>query len=111
MGVIIAPTSPWMFYSAEDANGKVISGAVTFSGAWNVANALTGGTFHRDAGCLYNKVILGTINTDGTFPAGTKVVDVSAVNGDKTFTPAQLATVGLTTVADILNAPQITASP
>lgn len=111
MGTIINPTSPWTFYSATDANGKTLSGTVTFSGAWTATNALTGGTFHRDAGCLYNKVIIGSINPDGSFPAGTKVVDVSGVTGDRSFTPSQLAAVGLSTVANILGAPQITATP
>lgn len=108
MGVVIPPTSPWTFYSATDGAGKVISGTVTFSGAWTGTNALTGGTFHRDSGCAFTKVVIGSINSDGSFPAGTKVIDVSAVNGDQNFSQAQLNAVGLVTVADILNAPQIT---
>jgi hypothetical protein len=108
VGTVINPTSPWMFDQATDANGKVISGTVSFSGAWTGANTLTGGTFHRDAGCLYTKVIIGAINTDGTYPAGTKVIDLSGVTGDQVFTQAQLNAVGLTTIADITGAPQIT---
>jgi hypothetical protein len=108
MGTIIAPTSPWTFDSTTDGNGKAISGTVTFSGAWTGTNALTGGTFHRDAGCVFTKVVIGAINQDGTYPAGTKVIDVSGVNGDQVFSQAQLHAVGLDTVADILTAPQTT---
>jgi len=107
MGIKVPPTSPWVFYSAADANGKVISATVTFDGT----NTLTGATVHRDANCAYNKVILGSINTDGSLPAGTRVFDVSNFVGDRSFTSGQLNAAGFTTVSDIQNAPQITVSP
>lgn len=113
------PASPWQFYdSGGDANNKHVTATVTYSGSitpgtapstWT--NPLTGGTFHRDAGCLYTKVIIGALNSDGSPGAGSKVVDVSGTSGDRAFTAVQLAAVGLSTVADIANAPQITASP
>lgn len=101
MGIVIPPTSPWTFYKATDYQGKVLSGTVTFDGS----NNLTGGTVHRDAGCQYNKILLG----DPANP--TQTFDLSGFSGDRTFTQAQLNSVGLFTVADIENAPQITASP
>lgn len=112
------PTSPWLFYdSGGDFQGRHITGTATFSGvltgtdptAWT--NALTGGTVHRDAGCAYTKLIIGPLNPDGSPAAGAKVIDVSGLSGDRSFSAAQLAAVGLSTVADIANAPQITASP
>ena len=112
------PTSPWLFYdSGADFQGKHITGTVTFSGAltgtdpttWT--SALTGGTVTRDAGCTYTKLIIGPLNPDGTPAAGAKVINMSGFTGSKTFTPAQLAAVGLSTVADVAAAPQITASP
>lgn len=109
MGVIIAPTSPWEFYRATDSNGKVISATVTFAGAWADATALTGGSVFRDATCVYTKVIIGTINPGGSLPVGTKTVNVPS--GTTNFTAGQLAAVGLSTIADIKGAPQITAIP
>lgn len=109
MGIIILPTSPWRFYQATDANGASIWAQVTFTGTFADADPLTGGSVHRDATCLYTKVIIGSINQDGTLPAGTKVVNVPS--GDTNFSAAQLSLVGLNTLADVRNAPQITASP
>lgn len=104
MGTKVPPTSPWTFYSTTDANGRVISATVTFDGT----NTLTGGTFHRDAGCVYGHVIIGSINSDGSFPVGTKNINVSNLVGDQSFTQAQLNAAGLITVSDIQSAPQIT---
>ncbi len=109
--------SPWMFYnSGDDANGKKITATVTFSGTilagtnpstWT--NPLTGGTFHRDGGCLYNKVIVGPLNPDGSPSVSAKVIDVSTLSGDRVFTQAQMNSAGLNTVADIATT-QVTAS-
>lgn len=102
------PTSPWMFYdSGGDYLDRHITGTVTFDGT----NTLTGGTVTRDAGCVYVKLIIGSLDADGTPSASAKVIDMSGFTGARNFTKAQLNSVGLTTVADILNAPQITASP
>lgn len=109
MGVVIPPTSPWTFYSTTDALGNQISATVTFSGAWADATPLTGGSVFRDPTCVYTQVIIGSINQDGSLPAGTKVVSVPA--GTTNFTANQLAAVGLSTIADVKNAPQITAIP
>jgi hypothetical protein len=106
------PTSPWTFYdSGSDYQGKHITASVTWSGAWTGTNALTGGTVTRDAGCVYTKVIIGALNPDGTPASGSKVIDMSGFTGSRAFTAGQLSAVGLNTVADIVNARQITASP
>lgn len=110
MGIVILPTSPWMFYGVtKDQGGFWISAQVTFTGQWGPTAPLTGGTVFRDPASPYTKVIIGSINQNGTLPVGTKVVNVPS--GTTTFTPAQLAAVGLATIGDISNAPQITASP
>lgn len=100
------PTSPWTFWQAQDNNGNGISATVTFSGAWTGSNALTGGTVFRDPACAYTKVIIG-VGADGTPNTSTRVVNVPA--GTTPVTGGQLGAVGLHTVADVQNAPQITA--
>lgn len=101
-----APTSPWMFYdSGSDYLGRKIVATVTFNGS----NTLTGATVVRDAGCVYTKVIIGALNADGSPGPSAKVINVPA--GTTNFNQGQLNGVGLVTVDDIKNAPQITASP
>lgn len=107
MGVIIPPTSPWTFYSATDALGKTISATVSFSGAWTGTNTLTSGNVHRDAGCQWTRVIIGALNPDGSPATGSKTITIPT--GDTPITQGQLNANGLTTVADVLTAPQITA--
>lgn len=109
MGTVVPPVSPWTFYDVTDANGKHISATVTFNGTWTNATALTGGSVFRDPDCHYTQVIIGSINLDGSLPAGTKVIAVPA--GTTNFTAGQLAAVGLSTIGDIETAPQITAIP
>lgn len=106
------PTSPWAVYdSGRDYLGRRITATVTFSGVWNGTNALTGATVTRDSGCVYTKIIIGALNPDGTPASGAKVIDMTGFTGSRSFTSGQLSAVGLNTVADIRNAPQITASP
>jgi hypothetical protein len=94
MGVATPPTSPYQFYdSGSDYRGRHI----------------TGGTVTRDAGCMYTRIVLGMLNADGSPAAGSKVIDVSGLSGPRSFTKAQLNSVGLVTVDDIMNAPQISA--
>ena len=101
-----APTSPWTFYdSGNDYLNRKITATVTFDGS----NNLTGATVVRDAGCVYAKVIIGALTAAGTPSASAKVLNVPA--GTTNFNVSQLAAVGLTTVDDIRNVPQITASP
>lgn len=102
------PVSPWTFYdSGGDYLGLHIVGVVTFDGT----NTLTGGTVTRDAGCQYVKIIIGPLNPDGTPSATAKVIDVSGLSGPRSFTKAQLNSIGLVTVDDVMHAGQITASP
>lgn len=105
MGTPSPVVSPWTFYDTADVRGARITATVTF----DVSNTLTGATVFRDPTCVYTKVIIGSINPDGTLPAGTRVVTVPA--GTTVITKAQLNSQGLVTVADIQGAPQITASP
>jgi hypothetical protein len=112
MGVIIPPTSPWTFWEVRDSDTETVmwlSASVSFTGQWGPTATLTGGTTFRDPASPYTRVIVGSINQDGSLPAGTKVVTVPL--GTKTWTAAQLAAVGLSTIGDIANAPQITAAP
>lgn len=100
------PTSPWMFYdSGGDYLGRHITATVTFDGA----NTLTGATITRDAGCVYTKVIIGTLNPDGS-PTGTAKTINMTNQTSRTFNKNQLNAAGLETVSDILGF-QITASP
>lgn len=94
-------TSPWQFYdSGGDYLDRHITGTVTFDGA----QTLTGGTVHRDAGCMYTKILIGN-------PASpTHTIDVANLSGDRAFSKAQLNAVGLFVVNDILGS-QITAAP
>jgi hypothetical protein len=101
------PTSPWVFWQANDNSGRLISATVTFSGVWTGTNALTGGSVFRDPQCTYTKVIIG-LGPDGTPDTSTRVVNVPA--GTTAVTSGQLGAVGLHTVADVLGAPQITAT-
>jgi hypothetical protein len=105
------PLSPWTFYdSGADYLGRHITATVTFSGTvtrgtdpatWT--NPLTGGTVVRDAGCQYTKVIVGPLNPDGTPSAQAKVIDMSGFSGSKSFSKAQLNSIGLVTLADVAN--------
>lgn len=99
-------TSPWLFYDSPDYLGRHITMTVTFNGS----QVLTGGTVVRDAGCLYTKILIGTLDAQGLPTGTTKTIDVSNLNGSRSFTQAQLNAVGLTVVNDI-NGFQITAAP
>lgn len=112
MGTVILPTSPWTFFQVTDNDtGTVtwLSATVSFTGAWGPTAPLTGATVFRDPASPYKRVIIGSINQDGSLPAETKVVTVPL--GTTTFTKAQVAAQGLNTIGDIQNAPQITAAP
>lgn len=99
-----------MFYAVtKDGGGFWLYGQVSFSGTWAPATALTGGQVFRDPSSPYTRVIIGSINTDGTYPVGTKIITVPS--GTTDFTAAQLSSQGLNTIGDISNAPQITAAP
>lgn len=91
-------TSPWAFYdSGQDYQGRSITASVTF----DVAEALTGASVVRDAGCVYTKIFIGTLDADGNPSGTTKTINVSGLSGTRTFTKTQLNAVGLVTVDDI----------
>lgn len=99
------PTSPWTFYdSGIDATGK----RIWFSGTFGADNVLTGGVGHRDAGCQWTKLYIG-LGPDGTPNSSTRVIDLSGFTGDHSFTPAQMSSVGLNTVSDIMAIGNLTA--
>jgi hypothetical protein len=97
-------TSPYVYDSGGDFQGNHITITVTFDDA---TRALIGAVVHRDAGCVYTKILIG-LGGDGTPNTTTRVINVGNLVGDRSFTPTQMAAVGLNTIDDIL-ALQITA--
>jgi hypothetical protein len=96
--------NPWHWDSGLDANGKLIGVDVT----WNSATrALVSATAHRDTGCLYTKIFIG-LGPDGIPNTSPEVFDLTGFTGSKTFSAAQMASVGLHTIDDIIST-QITA--
>lgn len=89
----------------EDYLGRQISITVTFN---ETTRAITGITAHRDAGCLFTKVLVG-VGGDGAPDSTDKAVTVPT--GDTTLSAGQLAALaskGLATAEDF-DALQITA--
>jgi hypothetical protein len=97
------PTSPYVFV-VRDFQGRVISLTVPYDNTTKVINGSC--TVHRDAGCMYTKVIID-VGGDGTPDTSTKILNVAGFTGDKTFTVAQVNAIGLNTLADV-KAHQIT---
>jgi hypothetical protein len=95
--------TPWVWTAADAAN-NVIRITVTFN---NATRALTGATVFRDAACVYTKIYIG-VGSDGSPNSSPRVFTVPA--GTTTFTAAQMSSVGLNTIENIL-AHQITAGP
>lgn len=95
--------SPWI-YEAQDNAGLALRITVAFN---NSTRALTSATVHRDAGCVYARILIGT-GADGTPDTTPRAFSVPV--GDTTFNAGQLSGVGLNTIEDIL-ALQITAGP
>lgn len=94
-------TSPYVYDSGADVNGKHLTGTFNFD---NVTRALGNLVVHRDTGCLYIAVLIGNPNgavvrvpASGQIPAG-----------DTTVTAAQIAAAGqsagitLNTIEDVL---------
>jgi hypothetical protein len=96
-------TSPWV-WEASDYQGRAIRITVTFD---NTSRALSGATLFRASGCLFGHIYIGT-GPDGSPNTTTKSFVVPV--GTRTATAAQMATVGLNTIEDILSY-QITAGP
>lgn len=95
--------SPWI-WEVPDAASNVIRITVTFN---NATRALISGTLFRDAACVYKKIYIG-LGPDGTPNSSPRVFNVPA--GTNTATAAQMSSVGLNTIEDILSH-QITAGP
>jgi hypothetical protein len=99
------PVSPWVFYSDADPTTGV--NWMVFQVTFGADNVLTGGSVFRGPACPFSKVYLGALTPAGAPAAGTMVVPIPL--GTRTFTAAQMNAFGLTTVADVLALPQITA--
>lgn len=95
------PTSPYLFYSCGDYKGKMITMTVTFDGS----NNLTGATIFRDPACLYQHILIG-IGADGSPDSSSMKFTVPG--GTTTVSKAQLNSVGLVTLSDLLSL-QVTA--
>jgi hypothetical protein len=91
-------------YEAQDSEGRTLRITVAFN---NGNRGLTSATVHRDAGCVYARIYMGT-GTDGTPDSTPRTFPVTV--GDTEFSAGQLSGVGLDTIEDIL-ALQITAGP
>lgn len=95
------PTSPWV-WSADDYTGAVLSISVPFD---TTTLALQGPiSVHRDAGCLWARVVWGD-------PNGVTQTSPSAPFGDSSLTLKQFQrATGFTTYTDLTDV-QITAEP
>jgi hypothetical protein len=94
--------SPYVYDSGGDYRERRLTGAFSF----NVANrSLSGLLVHRDPGCVYVAVLIGDPNgTPIRVPPSGAVAE-----GDTNISKAQLNSVGLNTIEDVL-ALQITAT-
>jgi hypothetical protein len=98
-------SSPYVYDSGSDYQGKHVSITITFD---NATRALLAGTLHRDAGCRYTKILIG-LGPDGTPDTTTHVFNIGGLTGDLGVTAAQMTAVGLSTIEDVLALGQITA--
>lgn len=97
MGVPTPATSPWV-QEFGDYVGLVVRITVTFN---ETTRLLSGITVFRDAGCQYNKILIGT-GADGDPDDTDKVVNVPV--GTRSLNATQmvnLANRGLGTIEDI----------
>jgi hypothetical protein len=95
-------SSPYVYDSGGDFQGRHLTATFAFD---NVTRVLSGLTVHRDVGCVYVAVLIGSPNaTPVRVPA-----NGSIPTGDTPVTKGQLNAVGFTTVEDVL-ALQITAT-
>jgi hypothetical protein len=99
--------SPFVYDSGADANGKSVSITITFN---NATRAITGGTLHRDPGCLYKHIYIG-LGANGQPDSTTHTFNITSVNGDLSVTAGQLAAQGLNVIEDVTALGQITAGP
>ena len=104
-GPVTPPSVSPVVQEFTDFEGRAISISVAFN---TTTRAITGMSSHRDAGCLFSKILIGT-SADGNPDDTDKVVAVPF--GDRTLNSTQLAalaTHGLATIEDF-SALQITA--
>lgn len=104
MGFGPPPVSPFV-YEARDYLGRVIRITIPYDDATKAINGSA--SVHRDVGCLYSKIVVD-VGGDGKPDSSTKTFTVPV--GDRTFTVAQMAAVGITSINQVLDT-QITAIP
>lgn len=95
--------SPWVWDSGADFLGRHITITVPFN---TTTRAILNGTIvHRDAGCVYTKIVFGVPSDPGSQRTA------SVPNGDTSITATQFRNAtGFTTIDQVL-ALQITAEP
>lgn len=96
--------SPWTWSSA-DYQGNTISISIPFNTTTRAI--LNGSSVTRQAGCVYGHLYIG-LGVDGK-PDSTLHTFAVAV-GTRTVTAAQMSSVGLSTIDDVM-ALQVTAGP
>lgn len=89
------PTSPWVWSSGSDYHDKSIT--ATFS--YDTTHALISLVTVRDPGCVWTQLVFGL---------GVQAKTITVLDGETTFTAAQLAALGFSTIEDVW-AVQITA--
>ena len=96
MGVGLPEVSP-LVREFSDYVGRSISITITFD---ETTRVISGISTHRDAGCLFSKILIGT-SADGNPDDTDKVVAVPF--GDRTLNAAQITALnnrGITTIED-----------
>lgn len=99
------PVSPWRYDSGADYQGNHVSITINYD---NTTRALINATLHRDAGCMYKRILIG-VGADGSPEGSTHTFGIGNLEGDRNITQAGLAAVGLNTIEDVTALGQITA--
>src|SRR5687768_12141764 len=88
-------TSPWSATFADYVD-KVLSITITFD---NTPRAITSCTVHKDAGCQYNKLLIG-LGEDGSPDSTTKSFTIPV--GDTNVPVNAMAAKGIDVIEDVL---------
>lgn len=103
----VPPTSPYVYDSGGDYLGRRLTITVSFD---NASRLISGAVVHRDPGCVYTKIYVGT-GADGT-PDSTPRVFGPVPDGDTSIPRSQFTKpqVNISTIEDFI-AMQVTAGP
>jgi hypothetical protein len=96
--------SPWTPGPFGDYLGRAITITVNFD---NTSRALINAVVHRDSGCLWHTIVF---DNPSDAVKSKRLAAPADGAGDRTYTAAQLASQGLSTI-DAAMAVQITAEP